>query len=137
MKDYCINCKGELTGSAATKLIQGEVELRRDRPKFIMGRFEDGLRQHWVCRACSIEHSIDPTELDEDFCSMCGTIFQPRGTTNPETVIKAHRCILVHGGTGNSSKYVSQEGGLLHYNCAVDYWELDLWSLYHYSREAS
>ena len=89
---------------------------------FDVSPFEDGQVAKYAHADCAYSAEVKPHELRPGWCILDDHQFYPN-----ESAIKADTGVLIeHGKVPIPVFHVEAEGGCVHWACAWDYWDWDL-----------
>ena len=123
----CLVCGEPVAGPVVVRLRQGAIKLHKAYVEFVIDEFEDGNYVKWIHNTCAARNDIFPNLLNRRSCDLCGHQIEPLGTPLPnESVLHVERGVV--GVTNKGPRvqvFEAQQGGCVHYICAVDKWRLN------------
>ena len=117
----CLLCGEAITGPVVVRLRQGGIRYRHAFTEYIPDEFEDGATVKWLHNTCAARNDIFPNRLSRERCSLCNHYFDPM-----ESLLWIERGVLDASAFSKRQVFDSQQGGWVHYMCAVDQYHLNV-----------
>ena len=123
----CLVCGEPMAGPVVIRLRQGGVRFRKAFGiEFVDDEFEDGAKVKWIHNTCAVRLEIFPHLLKHDTCSLCRKQLEPMETGQPSDCVLLVERGVIEAGRRSSHSFDAQQGGCVHYWCAIDDWHLNV-----------
>ena len=126
----CFICSDPLEGENVIRILQGGVTYEKWGYVFRSPEpFRNGKVALHLCIRCAIQRDLYVNVLDHDACFHCNNPFEPMDSPGSERILEIKRGRYEESEKGLHNTLRSTLGGLVHFNCAQDAWDLPLWDI--------
>jgi hypothetical protein len=130
-------CDEPLEFTWAYQLWIGAVAYDDDGAFFVQedhDSFRDGENMKWLCAKCADDNNVFIDDLTLDYCRAvdgCGREFEPVQSDQSECILLLEWGELIENDSNKGPDIVFRPeiAGHIHFNCAVDSWNIPLWSI--------